>query len=360
MITDIEKTIGECSTCALVQSPLKPEPLTMTQMPSCWDKLNVDLCGPFPDGWSILGVIDAGSRWPEALLVKSTSTPVITEKLTELFCNKGRPLEIVTDNGPQFTSLEFGQFCKKWGIKHHRVTPYYPQANSEVERFFKTLLKTIRLSVAEGKDLKQELRQYLLTYRNTPHSTTGKSPAELFYGRPIRDTLPSLNIPMSKVYKDAVSEDTRRKQIMKSYADRSQKLKELPTINEGDSVILRQQKRDKFTTPFSPVVYRVLKRNKATLTVQHPSGRIFKRHASAARVIKNPPQSSTPKMNSSLHSESDSSDGFDSDSEDEDKNRHLPQTDTSSSNRGSIDRSTFVRRSSRLNAGGGVDRYNAG
>ena len=202
MMSDIETIVRECKSCTLVQPPHRPEPLAVTEMPPCWSKLHVDLCGPFPDGWSILGVIDAGSRWPEVFAIKSTKTEVVTKKLFELFVNKGRPLQIVSDNGPQFISQHFKDFCKEWGIHHHRVTPLYPQANSEIERFFRTIMKTIKIAVLENKDWKEELRNFLLVYRNTPHSTTGKSPAELIYGRSIRDKLPSIEQEPTASYKN--------------------------------------------------------------------------------------------------------------------------------------------------------------
>ena len=43
------------------------------------------------------------------------------------------------------------------GLKHRKITPYHPRANGEVERFNKTLNKTIRTANIENKDWKQEL-----------------------------------------------------------------------------------------------------------------------------------------------------------------------------------------------------------
>ncbi len=77
------------------------------------------------------------------------------------------------------------------------VTPYWPQANSEVERFNRTLEKAIRAANTEGKDWKSELNTFLLNYRATAHCTTGKSPAVLLFGREIRTKLPSLNTSRS-------------------------------------------------------------------------------------------------------------------------------------------------------------------
>ena len=37
----------------------------------------------------------------------------------------------------------------------------------------------------DGLTLQHQLQNILMTYRSTPHATTGQSPASLFLGRPI-------------------------------------------------------------------------------------------------------------------------------------------------------------------------------
>ena len=59
---------------------------------------------------------------------KTTSTRTIAE-LCKLFASYGLPEQIVTDNGPQFTSDEFSHFLKQNGVKHIRCSPYHPASN---------------------------------------------------------------------------------------------------------------------------------------------------------------------------------------------------------------------------------------
>ena len=51
-----------------------------------------------------------------------------------------------------------------------------------------------------SKPVKEKLAKFLIAYRNTPHSTTGESPAQLLLGRPLRTRLdlvkPNLNRKM--------------------------------------------------------------------------------------------------------------------------------------------------------------------
>ena len=102
-------------------------------------------------------------------------------------CNK-----IVTGNGPQFTSIEFDTYLSSSGIAHRKVTPYWPQASSEVERFNQTFEKAIRAANVEGKNWKEEFDVFLLNYnyRSTPHCTTGQPPAVLLFGRNCRNKIP--------------------------------------------------------------------------------------------------------------------------------------------------------------------------
>jgi transposase InsO family protein len=58
--------------------------------------------------------------------MKSTTADATTDKLQELFA-RGIPETIVSDNGPQFISGNFEQFCVGNGIVHLLSAPYNPQ-----------------------------------------------------------------------------------------------------------------------------------------------------------------------------------------------------------------------------------------
>ena len=75
-----------------------------------------------------------------------------------------------------------------WGVEQQGAftIPYWPQQNGEVERQNRSMLKRIRISNAEGSDWQEEMDRYLMMYRSIIHSTTGKSPSELLFGRNIR------------------------------------------------------------------------------------------------------------------------------------------------------------------------------
>ena len=118
-----------------------PEPMKSHNMSNNWDKVHVDICGPYPTGESILGIIDANSRWPDLHVFKSTTSHVIVKSLDKTFATHGYPITLVTDNAPNLTSADVSDYCKVNGITHKRTIPYWPQGNAEIERFYKTLGK---------------------------------------------------------------------------------------------------------------------------------------------------------------------------------------------------------------------------
>ena len=47
----------------------------------------------------------------------------------------GRSIKCLgTDNGGEFTSMEFHNYCKEFGIDRHKTTSYTSQENGVVER----------------------------------------------------------------------------------------------------------------------------------------------------------------------------------------------------------------------------------
>ena len=148
--------------------------------------------GPLPSGEYVLVVVDYCSRYFEVDILKSVTSATIIGSLERTFCTHGLPQSLKTDNGPQFTSEEFGTFFKTNSIQHRTSTPLWPQANGEVERQNRSLFKTLKIAQAEKKDLKVEMRKFLTAYRTTPHSSTGVSPAKLLFNREIRSKIPEL------------------------------------------------------------------------------------------------------------------------------------------------------------------------
>jgi transposase InsO family protein len=91
----------------------------------------------------------------------------VIPKLDGIFSRQGIPQIVKSDNGPPFNSIDFANFASYLGFEHRKVTPYWPQANGEVERFMRTLEKAIRTANLEKKNWKQEMNVLLRQYRVT-------------------------------------------------------------------------------------------------------------------------------------------------------------------------------------------------
>ena len=90
-----------------------------------------------------------------------------------------------SDNGPPFQSSEFKSFAEHAGFQHKKITPEWPQANSELKRFMRTIEKAIHGTILEGKVWKQEMYRF----RDIPHGSTGVAPATTLFNRNIRTTV---------------------------------------------------------------------------------------------------------------------------------------------------------------------------
>lgn len=192
---EVENFVKNCRGCILVSAPDAPEPMTRKQMPAGpWQEIAVDFLGPLPEGQWLFVVVDYYSRFVEVVEMKSITAAETIRELSTIFGRFGIPTTMRADNGPQLSAecKELKQFCEEYDIELVNTIPYWPQANGEVERQNRTILKRLRISQELGKDWRLELRKFLLAYHSTVHPTTGKSPAELMFGRRIRNKLPSI------------------------------------------------------------------------------------------------------------------------------------------------------------------------
>ncbi|GBP47737.1 Uncharacterized protein K02A2.6 [Eumeta japonica] len=104
----------------------------------------------------------------------------------------GLPRTIVTDNATPFTSARFRRYCEVNDIKHVTIPPYHPASNGQAEitvKLIKRALKTLMSETNSVSSLEHQVNKYLLSYRNSVHSTTGVSPAQLMLGRNVRTRL---------------------------------------------------------------------------------------------------------------------------------------------------------------------------
>ena len=122
----------------------------------------------------------------EAVPMRSIDAENVAEELLKLLACVGIPVEILTDQGSNFTSQLLSELYSMLHIHGIRTTPYHPQTDGLVERFNQTLKAMLRkTAVQEGKDWDLLIPYVLFAYREVPQSSTGFSPFELLYGREV-------------------------------------------------------------------------------------------------------------------------------------------------------------------------------
>ena len=95
----------------------------------------------------------------------------------------GIPQTITTDQGTMFTSGEFDEFAIGMGIKVLNSSPYYAQANGQVEASNKGIIKLIKRKIEENpRRWHTLLSEALWSYRMACHGLTKVSPYQLVYG----------------------------------------------------------------------------------------------------------------------------------------------------------------------------------
>ena len=171
--------VENCTTCCKFQKQA-PEPLmpsVLTTQP--WQKVASDLFKW--RGATYLLVVDYFSKYIEISKLGNETSHEVILRLKSIFARHGIPLEVFSDNGPQYSSMEFSEFAKADKFVHTTSSPKFPQSNGEAER----AVRTIKTLIQKADDSYAAL----LAYRSTPVHCE-YSPPELLMNRQLHSTVP--------------------------------------------------------------------------------------------------------------------------------------------------------------------------
>lgn len=220
MSAAIEKHVGACGVCMSQRAAPPRAPLTPWPYPAVpWHRVHLDFLGPI-SGKTYLIVVDAYSKWVECFDVSNGfSSRVVIEKLCEVMARFGLIHTICSDNGSSFVSAEFKKFCLCNSITHLTSPIYNPASNGQAESYVKIIkraIKSILLSGHNIRDINIKLQEFLLNYRNSIHSTTNRSPAEVLFGHKLRCRLDLLKPNASLPLDIALDKCVKSKQCLQS------------------------------------------------------------------------------------------------------------------------------------------------
>ena len=198
MAAAVASVLKCCHTCQLVGKPNQVPPVApLHPIPAVqppFTRVLLDIVGPLPPTKAgnkyLLTIMDATTRYPEAIPIRSFHASVVIKKLVEFFTHFGLPAEIQTDRGTNFTSNLFEQTMTEWGVRHVLSSAYHPQSQGALERHHQTLKNMLRTFCCDHEQDWDEAVPYVLfAVREAPTESLGFSPNQLVFGHRVRGPL---------------------------------------------------------------------------------------------------------------------------------------------------------------------------
>ena len=246
---DIETTRNRCPECwrmAPSHPPMPPVPPSIPIRP--FQAIAADFC--VARGTGYLVVVDRFSGWPHVVASLSGAAG-FSRALVAYFATYGVPEELSTDGGPEFTAKDTAALLQRWGVRHRLSSAHHPQSNGRAEVAVKSMKRLLTSHTDGNGGLDTEaVAAGLLAYRNTPDLETGMSPAQIVFGRNLRDLLPVA--PREQIFSSpavhpiwretwARQEAALRLRFAKQTDVLAEGTRKLPPLASGDTVLVQNQ-----------------------------------------------------------------------------------------------------------------------
>jgi hypothetical protein len=204
-LQDAAELVKSCEACQFHAKQIHTSAQALQMIPPSWPFIiwGVDILGPFP---SAVG----GYRF---LFI------AIDKFLKSIVCRFGVPIRIITDNGTQFKSWLFQEYCEGIGtqlcfasVAHPRSNGQSERANAEILRVLKT--RTYDCLKKHGANWVNELPSILWRNRTTPSRATRETPFFLVYGA--EACLPPeilMGSPRVQSFDESMQEQLRREDV---------------------------------------------------------------------------------------------------------------------------------------------------
>ena len=200
------------------------------------------------DGWNYLVIGDRFSGW---ISIHRTGrgdydADKLVESLKTHFLTFGVAAECASDMGPQMKSVKFEKFLKQYGVHHRQSSSYFPHSNMRAELAVKSGKRLLRDNVGPSGELgTDKFLRAMMQYRNTPNPETRLSPAQVVFGRQIKDFLPVLGHKYEPKQEWGLVQEARDRVMAKRLERDGARLemytKKQKVIPVGDSVAVQNQ-----------------------------------------------------------------------------------------------------------------------
>ena len=153
---EAQEYVRKCDQCQRFALNIHQHGASLSPWP--FAQWGLDIVSPFPKALGnkkyLLVGIDYFTKWVEAELLANIRDVNVKRFIWKNIVTQfGTPRTLVSDNGLQFDSKAFRQYCSDLGIKNRYSTPAYPQGNGQVEAVNKVIISGLkkRLNDAKGK-----------------------------------------------------------------------------------------------------------------------------------------------------------------------------------------------------------------
>ncbi|XP_043204508.1 uncharacterized protein LOC122371842 [Amphibalanus amphitrite] len=165
--------------------------LSIDPAPVQWQKGNLSVSGPWKrlsmdithvGAHQYLTLVDSGpSRFAVWRQLRRLDSAAIIEQLEQLFCERGPPDEILTDNAASFRSRAFIAFAERWGVAMRFRSAHQPSGNGIAERCHRSIKRTVART---GCSVQEALYWHNVTPKDDINPET--APANALYRYEVR------------------------------------------------------------------------------------------------------------------------------------------------------------------------------
>ena len=234
LTAEVKQLADSCDTCRRHASQPQREPLMQHSKGNRpWQKVGVDLftCA----GRCYLITVDYWSNFFEIDYLPTYTAVTVIHKLKAHFARYGIPEQIMSDNGPPFSSEPFREFCRSWGVQCITSSPGYSQSNGMAESAVKAAKRLLQKTADTGEDAYLAL----LEVRNTPRQGVSASPAQLLLGRQTRSLLPVRPGHLQPEWSTDESRRLIQHQQRRQKTSYDRRARDLPALCGDDRVLFR-------------------------------------------------------------------------------------------------------------------------
>ena len=197
-------------------------------------------------GTGYLVSVDRYSNWPSVQRAGrgEADAKKLVSEIKKHCATFGIPEILSSDGGPQFTAKETRDFMEDYGIYSRISSVANAHSNCRAEVGVKTMKRILTDNTGPGGTLDNDkVVRAILQYRNTPDPETGMSPAEVIFGRQIRDftpVLPGCYKPRDEWRRTMqMREEVLRRRHVRDHERWSEHTQRLPPLKAGDHVFIQ-------------------------------------------------------------------------------------------------------------------------